>query len=179
MEEIWKDIEGYEGKYQVSNLGNVRSLDYRNTKMIGNLCPKLRSNYLFVHLRNHGIGKCPMVHRLVAKAFIPNPNNYPEVNHKDEDKHNNRADNLEWCTLKYNRNYGTTKIRAIETKNKRNRKNAEKKVLQYDLDGNFIRSYKSSVEVARLLRILSSNVRSACRGLLKTYKGFIWKYAND
>lgn len=179
MEEIWKDIEGYEGKYQVSNLGNVRSLDYRNTKMIGNLRPKLRSNYLFVHLRNHGIGKCPMVHRLVAKAFIPNPNNYPEVNHKDEDKHNNRADNLEWCTLKYNRNYGTTKIRAIETKNKRNRKNAEKKVLQYDLDGNFIRSYKSSVEVSRLLRISSSNVRSACRGFLKTYKGFIWKYDND
>lgn len=179
MEEIWKDIEGYEGKYQVSNLGNVRSLDYRNTKMTRNLRPKLRANYLFVRLQKQGIGKCPMVHRLVAKAFIPNPNNYPEVNHKDENKHNNRADNLEWCTRSYNITYGTTIDRIKETKKRMNRRCAERVVCQFDKLGNLISTYPSILYASKVLGISPSCIGGCCRGALKTYKGFIWKYGND
>lgn len=107
--EVWKAIEGYEGLYEVSNLGRVRSLDHYDS--IGRfhagvmLKPQLdsRKNYLHVNLS----GKSVNVHRIVAKAFIDNPYNYEEINHKDEDKTNNRVSNLEWCTRKYNNNYGS------------------------------------------------------------------------
>lgn len=121
MQEIWKDIVDYEGKYQISNLGRVKTL--------GRICENVGKNqfssyitkrtipekilsvfgnrYLKVALFKNGKRKYYSVHRLVAEAFIPNPNNLPIVNHKDEDKTNNRMDNLEWCTYKYNANYGT------------------------------------------------------------------------
>lgn len=97
--EIWKDIEGYEGFYQVSNLGNVRSLNYGNKGFVKNLKPRIvKDGYYMVNLKN----KNYQIHQLVAKAFISNPNNYVEINHKDENKHNNCADNLEWCSREYN-----------------------------------------------------------------------------
>lgn len=120
MEEIWKDIVGYEGFYQVSNLGRVKSLDRyieitnkRGTLYRRPIKGRLLSlnnadgDYISVALTKDSIGIFYSVHRLVAQAFIPNPDNLPQVNHKDENPSNNYADNLEWCTAKYNSNYGT------------------------------------------------------------------------
>lgn len=120
MEEIWRDIEGYEGLYQVSNLGRVRSLDrivqqlnrwgkYQSRSYPGCvLNPGVtHDNYQSVSLTRQGKSASYSVHRLVAQAFIPNPDNLPQVNHKDENLSNNCVDNLEWCTAKYNSNYGT------------------------------------------------------------------------
>ena len=125
--EEFRDIPGYEGLYEVSNLGRVRSLE---TERI--LKPSKNTwGYLFVSLYKNGIKKAVRIHRLVALAFIPNPDNLPCINHKDEDKTNNTVDNLEWCDDKYNANYGTRNERIAEK--------TRKPVLQFDLLGNFIR----------------------------------------
>ena len=128
MQEIWKDIDGFGGCYQVSNLGRVKSLD-RNVKgnksnyiRIGKiLSPKThRNGYLCVVLCKDRIGKMYYIHRLVAQAFIPNPDRLPQVNHKDENKTNNNVENLEWCSAEYNTNYGTANDRRCESLKKRN-----------------------------------------------------------
>lgn len=118
--EFWKDIEGYEGLYQVSNLGRVRSLDrvIQQIKFGGELSPQIyrgrvinptiNGGYYRCSLSKDNIKESKLIHRLVAEAFIPNPNNYPCVNHKDENKLNNVVENLEWCTVQYNTNYGTS-----------------------------------------------------------------------
>lgn len=122
--EIWKDIIGFEQYYQVSNLGRVRSKDrivitpktsYFKKGRI--LIPSLdgKGNYLFVGLHVNNKVKLIYIHRLVAQNFIPNPHNYKQVNHINENKKDNRADNLEWCTAEYNMNYGTAMQRAKET----------------------------------------------------------------
>ena len=106
--EVWRDIEGYEGKYQVSNKGRIKSLNYRRTGKEWVLKPKKRKDgYLMVRLNKEGKEKGYLIHRLVARAFIPNTENYSEINHKDEDKANNAANNLEWCDRSYNNNFGT------------------------------------------------------------------------
>ena len=125
MKEIWKDIKGYEGRYQISNLGNVKSLSYtketyqRGYKQVMMYKEKLlkpnNETYKMVALSKNGTTTHKLVHRLVAEAFIPNPNSYSYVNHKDENKHNNCADNLEWCTAKYNTNYGNGYKTRIQT----------------------------------------------------------------
>ena len=120
IEEIWRPIEGYEGLYEISNTGRVRSFDryvkYSNGQIHLHkgriLSPVIKDNgYLVVNLQ----GKIFTIHRLVAQAFISNINSLPEINHKDEDKTNNRVENLEWCDHKYNMNYGTRNIRAKDT----------------------------------------------------------------
>ena len=116
MEEIWKDIKGFEDKYQVSNLGRIKSLERKNSRgnQIREKILKLiydKDGYLLVNLYKNSKKKTYKVHRLVALAHIPNPNNYPQVNHKDENPSNNHISNLEWCTNKYNCNYGTKKER--------------------------------------------------------------------
>ena len=107
--EIWRDIKGYEGKYQISDLGRIKSLNYRgNTNQEHILKLKeARNGYNQVQLYKNGKGVFYLIHRLVAEAFIPNPKNLPEINHKDENKLNNNVENLEWCTRKYNNNYGS------------------------------------------------------------------------
>ena len=131
MEEIWKDIPDYEGCYQVSNLGRdltlPRVIEYDHLNGCLNqhtiqrineriLKPRISKStgYVRVELCKNGSHKTCNIHRLVALVFLPNPNNYPEVNHKDEDKTNNALDNLEWCTPEYNKNYGTRNTRISE-----------------------------------------------------------------
>lgn len=118
MEE-WKDVIGYEGKYQVTATGRIRTLNFKGTGLTKELFPiKNRWGYLTIQLYKDGRYHHYGIHRLVALAFIPNPDNLPQVNHKDEDKTNNNVDNLEWCTAKYNSNYGTKNQRVNETKRK-------------------------------------------------------------
>ena len=107
MKEVWKDIEGYEGLYQISNFGKVFS--FKSNKILKPFNDK--KGYLKIELRKENRRKIYFLHRLVAMCFIENKNNLPYVNHKDENKHNNRVENLEWCTCKYNNNYGTRNSR--------------------------------------------------------------------
>ena len=117
MNEEWRDIKGYEGLYQVSNLGRVKSFKDNNgncREKILNYKPK-KDGYIQVKLFKNGTYRIFKVHRLVAESFIPNPDNYPIINHKDENKTNNTVSNLEWCTQKYNINYGTHNKRVSES----------------------------------------------------------------
>jgi len=108
MQEIWKDIEGYEGLYQVSNLGNVKSIKNNIIKKPS----KLPKGYLQICLNKNGKLKYISIHRLVAQAFIPNPNNLPCVNHKDCNPQNNNINNLEWCTYKENNSYKNHRLKS-------------------------------------------------------------------
>ena len=172
MEEIWKDIEGYEGLYQVSNMGRVRSLKYKNERI---LKPRKQSGYYKVLLYNNETREY-LIHRLVANAFIPNPDNLPQVNHKDEDKANNCVSNLEWCTQKYNSSYGT-RGKRISLKNTNGKKS--KITLQYDINGNLIKEWKSTRDVERNLGFNQSYISKCCKNIIKTAYGYLWKYKNE
>lgn len=177
MIEIWKDIEGYEGLYQVSNLGNVKSLNYRCTNIEKNLKQGLRpKGYPFVRLTKNKIEKLYSIHRLVANAFIPNPDNLPCVNHKDENPLNNNVENLEWCTQQYNCLYGTRNKRITETKNKNCSFSCEKPIIQLDKNNNFINEYKSITEASKYTNIELSNIRKCCIKERKSAGGYVWKY---
>lgn len=171
--EIWKDIIGYEGLYQVSNFGRVKSFKFGKERILKPGTNKY--GYLIVILCKNGKVKHFYVHRLVAEAFIPNPHNYPCVNHKDECKTNNNVNNLEWCTYTYNNNYGT-KIERIS----KNRDTSKyfKPILQYTLDGVFVREWKSIAEAGRN-GFNQGHITDCCRGVRKTHKGFIFKYKED
>ena len=176
MEEEWRPIEGYE-HYEVSNLGRVRS--WINNKWRRRSAPKILSlhrltkGYLGVSLSSAPkVSKTIKVHRLVAKAFIPNPDNLPQVNHKDENKTNNCVSNLEWCTNKYNLSYGTARQRIFETI-ERNGGYKVRPIIQKDLEGNAIREWNSATEAAKELKIDRNNILTACR---KSYKGFVWDF---
>lgn len=199
-EEIWKDIPGYEGLYAVSNMGRVRSFADANPVNRRNriLKPAFdgKGNYLFVGLHKDGKVKHAYIHRLVAIVFVPNPHNLPQVNHKDECKTNNRADNLEWCTRSYNSRYGHGRERMIEsrrmnnnmkelaekakaTKILRGTHDAEKAVLQFSMSGEFIRMFRSATEVERELGFCRSNVAKCCQGKYRQANGFIWRYEKE
>lgn len=193
MEEIWKDIRDYEGLYQVSNLGNVRSLRYNHTEKIKLLKQGVnKKGYKYVRLFKNGKGKTHIVHRLVAMSFIPNPNNLPIVNHIDECKSNNMVSNLEWCTLVYNNAYGTRnkriskslkgKTHSKETKKKMSESRDNKKsILMYDLSGNFIRRFECINDTNEYFDkdCASSNVRMCLKGATKTAYNYIFVYADD
>ena len=120
MNEEWRDIEGYEGLYQVSNLGRVKSLNYNHTKSEKILKSSIEGRgYKTVTLYKNGIQKTYKIHKLVAQHFIPNPDNLMCINHKDENKLNNNVENLEWCTTRYNNIYGTRIKRAAKSKSKK------------------------------------------------------------
>lgn len=176
MGEIWKDIKCYEGLYQVSNLGNVRSLDRYVTNSLGRVyfykgekksVTDRGNGYYCVGLCKDGKNKIELIHRLVAQAFIPNPNNLPFINHKDENPSHNNVENLEWCTAKYNQNYGTCIKRRSEKKSI--------KIYQYSLDGKLIKIWKNSVDITKETGYDFSNIRKCCRGERKTANGFVWK----
>ncbi|MBQ1776655.1 MAG: HNH endonuclease [Acidaminococcaceae bacterium] len=183
--EIWKTVPDFPN-YEVSNFGNVRSKD-RVSERRGNDArlkgatlkgQKMPDGYIRVVLYSGSRKEHKQfhVHRLVAQAFIANPNNYPCVNHKDEKRDNNRADNLEWCTHKYNSNYGT----AIEKRVKHQdwKSIADKQsypVIQCLKDGTPIKVWASMVECERQTGMKCSGISKCCRGALKTYRGFTWK----
>ena len=173
--EIWKPKKDYEGLYEVSNFGRVKSLGNGNSNNSKErvLKPvKVKGGYLQVHLSKNGKRKMFLVHRLVAEAFIPNTDNLPFINHKDEDKTNNSVENLEWCTREYNNNYGTRTLRANKTLT--NGK-LSKKVLQFTKFGEFIREWPSTKECWRN-GFNQGNIVSCCRGKRNFHKGYIWKY---
>lgn len=175
--EIWKMIPGYEGLYMVSNLGRVKSLNYNHTGEEAILKPiKLKHGYLCVHLVKNGKTFQLKVHRLVAMAFIPNPNNLPCVNHKDEDKANNCVDNLEWCTYEHNNNYGTRNKRI--SKKQKNRKDCSKPILQFTLDGAFVAEWPSLKEIERQLGLNGRHIPECCRGIYRQSHGYVWRYAS-
>lgn len=176
--EIWKDIKDYEGLYQVSNLGRVRSLNYNHTEnKIKLLKQGNRVGYKLVALSKNKQRKTYSVHRLVAMAFIYNPdmNKYNEVNHKDEDKTNNCVWNLEWCDRKYNMDYGTFRERTIKYLINHNNE-ISKTVYQYDLYGNLVKEYPSTMEVQRQSNYSQGTVSSCCRGERNSAYGYIWSY---
>lgn len=182
MQEIWKDIPNYEGLYQVSNLGRVKVLDrYVNSGIKNNNKVKRKSRILKQHNKQgyfevtliaNNKRKYYKVHRLVAQAFIPNPNNYQQVNHKDENKLNNCVDNLEWCDAKYNCNYGLR-----NDKIHKNTRSTHIRINQYDLSGNFIRTYNSYNEASRIIGKSPVTIRRYCSNITHD-KNYIWRDAN-
>ena len=176
--EVWKDIEGYEGRYQVSNIGRVRSLSLGK---IAKFRPEHHGRVLKPYLTRYGYyvvdlfydtnkKRHHLVHRLVAQAFIPNPDNLPQINHKNEIKTDNRVENLEWCTLVYNLTYnerpkrvGITQGIAVE---------------QIDEQGKVVATYQSAMEAERNTGIYATNIRACCKGLQGHQRagGYRWRY---
>ena len=187
--EIWKDIEGYEGTYQVSNLGRVRSLDRyitqphpRNgvpTKYFKRgtviICHVLRNGYVGAVLKVGGVKKNFMVHRLVAKAFVPGYFEGADVNHKDCNRQNNRADNLEWMTrrdnLKYNNGETASAMEQIH-------RSQRKPIIQMTMDGEYIREWPSIHAAHLALGLDSKSLSGACHQHygMKTCGGYRWKF---
>jgi len=169
----WRDIEGWEGLYQVSNKGRVKSLPRKGSPKTNILKDdEVRGGYRSVALCNNTFRKTVSVHRLVATAFIPNSNNLPEVNHIDEDKTNNNDWNLEWCTKLHNRNHGTMTERQRESMI--NGK-LSKKVIQKTVDGEIVKIWASTAEAARHG---FNNVSRSCNSHLLV-KGFKWEYYGE
>lgn len=165
MQEIWKPIPGYSGKYLISNLGNVKSTNYKNTNS-EHLMKSSPSNMGYYKLELYSQGKSTVkyVHRLVAESFIANPENKPQVNHIDGNKSNNVVTNLEWCSASENQQHAV-----------RHNLHSRTPVEQYTSSGEYIRSWDSIKEAAEKLNICASNIGYNIAGRSKTYKGFIWK----
>lgn len=178
MEELWKDIPDFEGYYQASNLGRIRSVDryvkYKNTDGVALrkgkiLSPKTsKKGYLETTLMKEGKNYYKRIHQLIASAFLPNPNNYPYINHINENKKDNRVENLEWCTPKYNTEvYHKSRI----------------KLYQYTLDGELIEVWNSITKAAESLQGDKGGIHHCCVGRIsngnskKTYLGYIWSYS--
>lgn len=180
--EIWKPVVGYEGLYEVSNWGRIKSLPRNGTVKYARILKPYTTKYgyLRVVLHKNNKQKKFFVHRLVAEAFIEIPEElkhlkgtrYLQVNHKDENKQNNNVENLEFCDCKYNINFGTRTERVVE-KNTNGKRS--KKVYQYTLDGEFVREWVSTKECGRN-GFNQGNVAACCRGQLKHHKGYIWRY---
>ena len=173
--EIWKDIPEYEGLYQASNLGNIKSLERKRIDRN----EILKSKILTKHLKENGyeiVTLCKnrkevkkYVHRLVALTFISNPNNYNEINHINENKQDNRVVNLEWCNRKYNCNYGLRNMKCY------------KKILQYDLQDNFIKEWNSIKSIKKYFEKKDNDSGISCciHGKQKTAFGYKWKLKNN
>lgn len=167
--EIWKDIEGYEGLYQISNYGNVKTLPRPRVKStIMKL--ELHKGYYKVCFSKNNKSKHFFVHRLVAQAFIPNPDNLPCVNHKDENSLNNCVNNLEWCTQQYNLLYGNRRAKVIEKE--------RKPVGQYTMSNELIRVHYSIQQAARNINRNAGPICRCCKGKQAFAYGYKWEYYN-
>lgn len=189
MIEEWRIIKETNNKYSVSNLGNVKrnehytivrptsqhpngaKMFYKEREVKKYIC---KEGYEIVHLQVEKETRITKkVHRLVAEAFIPNPNKYDQINHKDENKSNNHVCNLEWCNAQYNANYGTRKDKLSKT--------SGIQVAQYDLYGNLIKIWDSVSQASKAFNTKTTTcIRRVCKGIpgRKTYKGYIWKYVD-
>lgn len=197
--EAWKNIARYEGHYQISNLGNVRSLD-RVVKRHGMTAKKLKSKTIKVQKYNNGyckvclckdgIPKEYLLHRLVAKAFLSNTESKSDVNHINEDKSDNRASNLEWATHRENAVHGTQLQRGVKNRDQSGSKNGmygrtgsanphSKRIIQLDLQGNFIREYECIKEAAVATGSNPSAISGAAKGRLRQTNGYMWQYKNE
>lgn len=170
IKEEWKDIKGYEGLYQISNKGRVKST--RNNIILKPMISD--KGYYHVDLYNKDNRKSCRVHRLVAQAFIPNPNNYPQVNHIDENTINNQVSNLEWCTAQYNHNYGTRNERAI----KHMAETISIPIVQLSLNYELIKYWKSASSV-NIQGIEHQHITECCSGKIRTYKNYHWLYKKE
>lgn len=183
--EVWKEIEGFNGDYLVSNYGRVKSFKMKHERIMR--LRKDKDGYMLITLHNNNHVTTKKVHRLVAQAFIPNPENLPQVNHKDENKANNIVDNLEWCTCKYNINYGAHTQKVANTQRGRKhtcehiqkiRENAinKRKVKMLSLDGKVIKRFKSASDAGRYVNGNTTNVIAVIKGRSQTYKGYLFAY---
>lgn len=194
MNEIWKDVVGYEGLYKVSNMGNV--LSNRNNIVLKPLVRQKNKMYQSVNLydKNHK-SRTYFIHQLVAIAFIPNPCKYNMVNHKDENPRNNNVENLEWCNAYYNNTYGN-RINKMLAKTKGKKRNINKSyftkihsktLLQYSLNNELLKEWLNADKAAKEIvnsnntrsnsvRNIAKRIRMCCRGETSTQYGFIWKY---
>lgn len=163
--EIWKQIKGYEGLYEVSNLGRVKSLcaGRWGYEMIRKPV-KDKDGYLTVNLKKDGKYECAKIHRLVASAFVPNPNDFPQVNHRDENKQNNSAENLEWCTAKYNNTYNNKHHKYF------------KPIIQKNLDGTEVKRYKSVNDASEETGISAACISGVLSGRRRKTGGYLWAY---
>lgn len=196
-EEVWKPIIGYEGLYEVSSKGRVRSLPFKHSRCkILKLVPK-KKGYLFLTLSKNGVQKPHSVHRLVAMAFIPNPENKPTVNHKNEIRTDNRVENLEWATYYEQNHYGThlQKVKRslkrtyntpqikemLSLRQKKNKSGAAcgKRIVQLDKSFNFINVWKSVTQAADTLGICRSGISMCLTGRISSSHGYRWMYFKD
>ena len=175
MQEIWKDIVGYEN-YQISNLGNVKSLNYSRTGKEKILRPGLSSDgYYHVFLCKNGEMRDFNVHRLVALSFIPNPDNKECVDHINGIRNDNRVENLRWCTNKENQNFPLAK--KNKSKSQINNPKKSKAILQIDkVTGEVINEFPSAMEACRQLGIDQGSISHCCNGKYKTSGNYIWRY---
>ena len=187
--EIWKSVVGWEDLYEVSNFGNVRTLHYKKPYLMHPVLDAKgyrRVSFTRVNSKKY---KRFAVHRLVAQAFIPNPDNLPEVNHKDENRQNNRVDNLEWCTNKYNCNYGNFKQKVSDSRigikfseihldnlRRSHVKVQGKPVLQCDRNGVILNEFDSMSDASRSLGISVVSISHCCRKISKSAGGYVFKY---
>ena len=185
MKEIWKNIEGYEGLYQVSNLGNVKSLKFGPRNHAKQWDEKLlkigitNCGYCKVQLHKDGRSQMKYVHRLVAEAFLPNPQNKPQINHIDGDKTNNLLSNLEWCSPGENQSHAIAKgLRSLSPMvGKHGDKNPlSRSIIQCDLSGKPIRRWASISDAAEALGVNRSSISNCLNGRHKTSCGFKWEY---
>lgn len=174
MIEIWKPVTGYEGCYEVSNLGRIKSLARHSTptRIVKAVIDKY--GYLRITLCKNSKCRNVLVHRLVAMEFVENLDGKPQVNHKDENKTNNVADNLEWVTCLENNNYGTRNVRVSKSKRNKNCK----KILQLDMEGNIIKEWVSISEVYRQFGYDTGLLSKCCKGMKKSAYGYLWTYVD-
>lgn len=167
--EIWNEIPEFEGKYQASNFGRIKSLNYNNTGKEQILKPiSDKDGYLLVSLSKNGKPKTYKIHRLVWKTFNGKIPEGMQINHIDEDKSNNRLDNLELMTCKENINYGTHNERVAKT--------LSKPVFQYNKQGELIKEWCSTIEIERQLGFDQGHISSCCLGKFKSAYGYDWRY---
>ena len=180
--EVWKDVPNYEGIYKASNFGRIKmvkrtlidSLGKKINKKEHILKPRTGNRYYMIALYKNGKREDLLLHRVIAQTFIPNPENKPFVNHKDENCFNNCSDNLMWCTQKENMNWGTINERM--SKNSK----SKRKVNQYDMDGNYIKTWDCMTDFYKSKGLkLKTGIIECCKGRRQSHMGYKWKYADE